>query len=85
MTVNQIKLSEVKELPDTIRQINDYTDITFSYEQHKIGKAVTDFTFKHKPQVKIVGAGTAHDNGGIKSSGWEVTFLKPVFYLKVFA
>lgn len=31
-----------------IRQINDFTDVTATYEQHKSGRAVTGFTFKFK-------------------------------------
>ena len=31
-----------------ISQINDFTDVTATYEQHKSGRAVTGFTFKFK-------------------------------------
>ena len=31
-----------------ISQINDFTDVTATYEQHKTGRAVTGFTFKFK-------------------------------------
>lgn len=31
-----------------ISQINDFTDITAEYEQHKTGRAITGFTFKFK-------------------------------------
>ena len=31
-----------------ISQINDFTDVTASYEQHKAGRTVTGFTFKFK-------------------------------------
>ena len=31
-----------------ISQINDFTDVTATYEQHKAGRAVTGFTFKFK-------------------------------------
>ncbi len=46
-------------------QINDHTDITADYTQHKTGKAVTGFTFtfKQKPSAKAVakGANPARD------------------------
>ncbi|MBF7694342.1 RepB family plasmid replication initiator protein, partial [Acinetobacter sp. FNA3] len=31
-----------------IKQINEHTDITASYEQHKKGKVITGFSFKFK-------------------------------------
>ena len=31
-----------------LKQINDYTDITASYEQHKKGRTITGFSFKFK-------------------------------------
>lgn len=31
-----------------IKQINDFTDVTADYEQHKTGKAITGFTFTFK-------------------------------------
>ena len=34
-----------------ISQINDFTDVTATYEQHKAGRAVTGFTFKFKMKV----------------------------------
>ena len=39
-------------LDPAITQINDHTDITVSYEQHKTGRAITGFTFKFKPKPK---------------------------------
>ena len=41
-------------LDPAITQINDHTDITVSYEQHKTGRAITGFTFKlkQKPSPK---------------------------------
>jgi plasmid replication initiation protein len=35
-----------------IEQINKHTDITVSYEQHKIGKIITDFSFSFKSKNK---------------------------------
>lgn len=42
-----------------INQINDFTDITAEYEQHKTGKAINGFTFKFKQKrtaEKLVGS-----------------------------
>lgn len=35
-----------------IKQINDHTDITASYEQHKEGRRIVGFTFKFKAKAK---------------------------------
>jgi plasmid replication initiation protein len=35
-------------LDPAIKQINEYTDITVSYEQHKTGRVITGFLFKFK-------------------------------------
>ena len=35
-----------------LKQINDYTDITASYEQHKKGRTITGFSFKFKQKKK---------------------------------
>lgn len=42
-------------LEPAIKQINEHTDITVSYEQHKTGRSITGFSFKFKskPQAKI--------------------------------
>jgi len=42
-------------LEPSIKQINQHTDITVSYEQHKRGRTITGFSFKfkHKQQPKI--------------------------------
>ena len=42
-------------LEPSIKQINQHTDITVSYEQHKRGRTITGFSFKfrHKQQQKI--------------------------------
>ena len=48
-----------------LKQINDHTDITATYEQHKTGRKVTGFTFtfKQKPSAKaaVKGANPARD------------------------
>ena len=47
-----------------ISQINDFTDVTASYEQHKTGRAVTGFTFtfKQKKAPKQVAINKNRDN-----------------------
>ena len=35
-----------------LRQINEHTDITVEYEQHKQGRVITGFTFKFKVKLK---------------------------------
>lgn len=42
-------------LDPAIKQINEHTDITVSYEQHKTGRSITGFSFKfkQKSQAKI--------------------------------
>lgn len=35
-----------------VRQINEHTDITVEYEQHKQGRVITGFTFKFKVKLK---------------------------------
>lgn len=39
-------------LEKAIQQINDSTDITVSYDQHKKGRTITGFSFKFKPKQK---------------------------------
>lgn len=43
-----------------IKQINDHTDITAEYKQHKTGRKVTafTFTFKQKPSAKTIATDT---------------------------
>ncbi|ECN8188762.1 hypothetical protein ZP06_24760, partial [Salmonella enterica subsp. enterica serovar Typhimurium] len=33
--------------------MNDNTDITVSYDQHKQGRTITSFTFKFKQKAKV--------------------------------
>ena len=44
-------------LEPSIKQINQYTDITVSYEQHKRGRTITGFSFKFKqksqPKIEV--------------------------------
>lgn len=54
-----IAMSDFKKrvLEPSIKQINQHTDITVSYEQHKRGRTITGFSFKFKqksqPKIKI--------------------------------
>lgn len=47
---------KAKVLDHAIKQINDHTDITADYEQHKQGKTIAAFTFKFKtkPSAKPI-------------------------------
>ena len=53
--LNQYKtMSNFKSrvLDPAIKQINEHTDITIKYEQHKQGRIITGFTFKFVVKVK---------------------------------
>ena len=39
-------------IENPIKQINEHTDITASYEQHKKGRTITGFSFKFKQKKK---------------------------------
>ena len=56
---------KIRVLDLAVSQINDFTDITADYEQHKTGRKVTGFTFtfKQKPSAKAEakGANPARD------------------------
>lgn len=56
---------KIRVLDLAIKQINDHTDITAEYKQHKTGRKVTGFTFtfKQKPSAKAAakGANPARD------------------------
>lgn len=45
---------KARVLDVAIQQINEYTDITAKYEQHKTGRKITGISFKFKPKVKAV-------------------------------
>ena len=45
---------KARVLNHAINQINNHTDITAEYEQHKTGRKVTGFTFKFKSKSKAV-------------------------------
>lgn len=56
---------KIRVLDLALKQINDHTDITAEYKQHKTGRKVTGFTFtfKQKPSAKAAakGANPARD------------------------
>lgn len=50
------RMSDFKKyvLDFSVKQINEHTDISVKYEQHKQGRVITGFTFKFKSKVKAV-------------------------------
>lgn len=44
-----------------VKDINDNTDITVSYDQHKQGRTITGFTFKFKQKAKVKTAKAEQD------------------------
>ena len=44
-----------------VKDINDNTDITVSYDQHKQGRTITSFTFKFKQKAKVKTAKAEQD------------------------
>lgn len=70
---------KAKVLDHAIKQINDFTDITADYDQHKTGRKVTAFTFKFKtkPSAKPIADTPAADDGYIKMTADQIdTFSK---------
>lgn len=57
-----------------IKQINDFTDVTAAYDQHKQGKTITAFTFKFKtkPSAKTIADTPAADDGYIKMTADQI-------------
>lgn len=45
---------KARVLDHAVSQINDHTDVTAEYEQHKTGRKVTGFTFRFKSKAKAV-------------------------------
>ena len=43
---------KMRVIEQSIKQINEHTDITASYEQHKKGRLITGFSFKFKQKKK---------------------------------
>jgi plasmid replication initiation protein len=44
-----------------VKDINDNTDITVRYDQHKQGRTITSFTFKFKQKAKVKTAKAEQD------------------------
>lgn len=65
---------KVRVLDHAVKQINDFTDITATYEQHKTGRKVTGFTFtfKKKPSAKLIAADTATPDSFIKMTDAQI-------------
>ena len=51
------RIAHLKErvIEHSIKQINEHTDITATYEQHKKGRTITGFSFKFKQKKKTGG------------------------------
>ena len=66
----QMNNFKAKVLDRAIKQINEHTDITASYKQHKAGKVITGFTFtfKQKKAPKQI----AKDDGYIKITDSQI-------------
>lgn len=64
---------KAKVLDKAIRQINNHTDITVRYEQHKTGKAIVaiSFNFKQKKEPKTV----INDDSFIKLSDRQINLF----------
>ena len=43
---------KIRVLEPSIKQINEHTDITVSYEQHKTGRTITGFSFRFKQKYR---------------------------------
>lgn len=44
---------KLRVLDPAIKQINEHTDINVSYEQHKVGRTISGFSFKFKQRQKV--------------------------------
>lgn len=66
---------KTRVLDHAIKQINDFTDITADYKQHKTGKLISAFTFsfKRKAQAKLIDTSGATDTGFIKMSAAQLS------------
>ncbi len=54
---------KAKVLDFAIEQINEHTDITATYEQHKRGRSITGFSFRFKQKAKPERDGDANTTG----------------------
>ncbi len=51
-----------------VKQINEHTDISVEYEQHKQGRVITGFTFRFKVKVKSKKAIASNSNSDVLTS-----------------
>lgn len=61
---------KTRVLDHAVKQINSHTDIEATYDQHKLGRAITGFTFKFKPKETL--KRTATNNGYIKMTDSQI-------------
>lgn len=66
----RIERFKTKVLDIAVKQINEFTDITVKYEQHKTGRKITAISFKFKQ--KQAPKQTAIDDGYIKMTDSQV-------------
>ena len=52
-------------LEPSLKQINEHTDITASYEQHKKGRTITGFSFKFKQKKKTEAETPKNSDSGV--------------------
>lgn len=52
-------------LEPSLKQINEHTDITASYEQHKKGRTITGFSFKFKQKKKTEAETQKNSDSGV--------------------
>jgi len=71
---------KARVLDAAVKQINEHTDITANYEQHKSGRTITGFSFKFKQKTKPIeqekakSAKGSNPLSGVKD--WEVFYQK---------
>ena len=61
------RIAHLKErvIEHSIKQINEHTDITASYEQHKKGRTITGFSFKFKQKKKTEPETPKNNDSGV--------------------
>ena len=61
------RIAHLKErvIEHSIKQINEHTDITASYEQHKKGRVITGFSFKFKQKKKTEPETPKNNDSGV--------------------
>ena len=61
------RIAHLKErvIEHSIKQINEHTDITATYEQHKKGRTITGFSFKFKQKKKTEAETPKNNDSGV--------------------